>query len=470
MGNLAILEKSVVQVNPLIHARKQMNITELRIFLLGLQDIVPHIKDDHFHDVDFRETVISNRQLRELFGADNDGSIANLKKQTRKASQSIIEMDFDDGGFEIDPIYRKVRYVPQKGLVIHFNDEMKPYILEILNQPYTRCKVKAFFTLSSVYAWRILESLLEKQGYLGRGHNEVFVELTMEELRFRLNIPDGAYKGKINNFRSRILDLPIKEINEKTDYFVWYEVQKTGRKVTGFKLWLKLKDGVKLEDAIGGKFLALPAPKPKGEPAVDVLAPMPKNSFEELTMAMEAEGLKKAAINTWLKRDGYEYVKSSFELAVQHANSKLETKYKGEQRTSYIKSCMESNIAAINEQEAKIKEEIEEREKRLEEEKIAKTEAMTKTFKSMGILSAKPQMRGGDPQSAGEILNTANSNEPQFKEMTDTALNFFIDLWTENRGKVSDAVLREMKKYGLDSNSFALKYWREIYKKSGFLI
>ncbi|BAL84800.1 putative replication initiator protein (plasmid) [Selenomonas ruminantium subsp. lactilytica TAM6421] len=241
MNDIEILEKSVIQANPLIRARKEMNVTEMRLFILGLQDIEPHIKDENFHDVDFHETVIPYSQLQNLFGGSWYGNITNLKKQVKNAYNNTIELSYDDGGFGYRHIYRKMDYRPQEGLIIQFDDEMKPYILDILNQSYTKYKVKAFFALSSAYAWRILESLLEKQGYFKKGKKEVYLSLSIEELRFRLNVPDGLYEGKMCNFRSRVLDLPIKEINEKTDYQVWYEPQKTGRKVTGFTFWMKMK-------------------------------------------------------------------------------------------------------------------------------------------------------------------------------------------------------------------------------------
>ena len=242
MGELSILEKDVVQANPLIEARKEMNVSEMRLFVLGLQGVKPHIKDNTVHDVCFHETIIPYSDLTELFGNEYNGNITNLKKQVKKASQCVIELSSENGGFGFASIYRKIKYEPNKGLIIHFNDELKPYILELVNQAYTRYKVKAFFSLSSSYAWRILESLLEYQGFLKKGEKQIFWETDIETLRFRLNVPDGLYAGKMCNFRSRILDLPIKEINEKTDYYVWYDVQKTGRKVTGFKIWLKLKN------------------------------------------------------------------------------------------------------------------------------------------------------------------------------------------------------------------------------------
>ena len=241
MGALSILNRDVIQANPLIHARKEMNLTELRLFALGLQDIVPHITDDVVHDLEFHETLITHNDLVELFGSDNNGRIANLKKQVEKAYDGKIKLSYKDGGFGFRHIYKKIDYIPQKGLVILFDDEIKKYILEILNQAYTKYKVKALFSLQSAYAWRLLESILENQGFFKQGHSKIYKYMSVEEVRFQLNVADGLYEGRMNNFKRKVIDEPIKDINEKTDYNVTCEAIKTGRKTTGFKFWLEVK-------------------------------------------------------------------------------------------------------------------------------------------------------------------------------------------------------------------------------------
>ena len=249
MKDLSVLDKEIIQANPLIRARKRMNLTEMRLFALGLQDIHPHIRDDKFHDVEFHETFISYGDLIALFDDKNNGNIANLKNHIEKAYDAKIELSREDGGFGFRHIYKKIDYIPYKGLVIQFDDEIKPYILEVMNQRYTKYKIKAFFALSSPYAWRLLESLLEMQGYLRQGKQMIYIELSIEEIRFRFNVPDNAYKGRIDNFKRKVIDEPIKKINDATDYFVWYDTLKKGRKIIGYRFWLKMKQTTTNEQA-----------------------------------------------------------------------------------------------------------------------------------------------------------------------------------------------------------------------------
>ena len=241
MNEVSILEKEVVQANPLIEARKHMNLSEMRLFLLGLQGIKPNISTDgNIHDVEFHDIWVSPSQLERLFSGKT-ASITNLKRHIKSAYNGFIELAFDGGGFGLRHIYAKMDYFPQKGLLIKFDDEMKPYILDILNQSYTRYALKHVFPLSSEFGWRIMELLLEYQGYLKKGKPFIYRKFTLSEIRFLLNVPEGLYEGRLDNFRVRVLDTPIREINEKTIYHVWYDAYKEGRKIAGFTFYMERK-------------------------------------------------------------------------------------------------------------------------------------------------------------------------------------------------------------------------------------
>ena len=62
-----------------------------------------------------------------------------------------------------------------------------------------------------------------------------------------MGLDDGEYKA-MNDFKKRVLDLAVNEINEKTDLTVSYTQEKRGRTITGFKFTVRTKD--KPKDAI----------------------------------------------------------------------------------------------------------------------------------------------------------------------------------------------------------------------------
>ena len=65
--------------------------------------------------------------------------------------------------------------------------------------------------------------------------------------RGQMGLNDDEYKD-MSNFKKRVLDLAINEINEKTDLTVSYTQEKRGRTITGFKFTVRTKD--KPKDAI----------------------------------------------------------------------------------------------------------------------------------------------------------------------------------------------------------------------------
>ncbi|NEA10484.1 replication initiation protein, partial [Streptomyces sp. SID10692] len=55
----------------------------------------------------------------------------------------------------------------------------------------------------------------------------------LEKFRGQLGLGVNEYKA-MGDFKKRVLDLAVKQINEKTDVTVSYEQHKSGRSITGF--------------------------------------------------------------------------------------------------------------------------------------------------------------------------------------------------------------------------------------------
>ena len=65
--------------------------------------------------------------------------------------------------------------------------------------------------------------------------------------RGQMGLGDNEY-NRMCDFKRRILDMAVQEINEKTDLTVSYTQEKRGRTITGFKFTVRTKD--KPKDAI----------------------------------------------------------------------------------------------------------------------------------------------------------------------------------------------------------------------------
>ena len=240
------LRKKIYQSNPLIQAKKGMNSLELRLFAIGLQGVNPHLSEkDKFFDKEFKPTYISTADLTKIFGG-NTRYLHDLDKVCEHMFHNdVIHLRYEDGGFCLMHMFSRLEYKPNDGLYIKFDENMRPYLLDLINSGgYTQITVAQIFTLTSPYAWRLVELMLQF-----KGTKKVVIErtITIEDLRFSLNVPNDAYVGRINNFRNKVLDEPIDEINHKTSYFMTYRVIKKGRNVAAFEFLMDTSKVIQAE-------------------------------------------------------------------------------------------------------------------------------------------------------------------------------------------------------------------------------
>ena len=204
--------------------------------MLGLRGLNPHFSErDKYYDKEFPTLFIPTSKLTELFG--NTKYLAELKPACKKLFDTIIELNHANGGFELYHLFRELKYEPGEGLYLQFDELLRPYILDLFQtKGYTRINVEYLFKLSSPYAIRLLELLLQYQNIkLFKELMEIKRKMTVEELRFVLNVPEGTYKDRMDHFRKFVLDDPIKEINTRTPYIVRYQTVKEGRRVVAFE-------------------------------------------------------------------------------------------------------------------------------------------------------------------------------------------------------------------------------------------
>ena len=102
-----------------------------------------------------------------------------------------------------------------------------------LERHFTSYQLEQVKDLTSIYAIRLYELLISWK-------QKKKVELSLVDLRLKLGIEPNEYKA-MNNFKAKVLDLAVSQINEHTDITVKYEQVKQGRTITGFKFSFKQK-------------------------------------------------------------------------------------------------------------------------------------------------------------------------------------------------------------------------------------
>ena len=126
-----------------------------------------------------------------------------------------------------------VTYSEGLGLVqLKFTPETIPLVIG-LSENFTKYEIEQVSKLSSQYALRLYEILAQ---WRAKGK----CMLKLDELRFKFGLLDDEYP-RMDNFKKRVLDYAIAEINEHTDIIASYEQHKQGRVIVGFTFTIKQK-------------------------------------------------------------------------------------------------------------------------------------------------------------------------------------------------------------------------------------
>lgn len=230
-------EKSnlVVKTNWLNTALQTLSQTEIRIIQLAI--------------VDARETntgldtntplVLSASRYAEMFGGTRQAAYDAMKRAEKTLfdrrftfmrtnavkptkSRWLQEVTYQDGEGAIELVFTKA-VVEGISRINGLDNFFTSYLLEQTTK------------LKSVYSVRLYELLIQWK----KAKKTPTFEL--EKFRGQLGIGVNEY-SKMNDFKKRVLDLAVKEINELTDIKVSYEQEKKGRRITGFKFTVRTKD------------------------------------------------------------------------------------------------------------------------------------------------------------------------------------------------------------------------------------
>lgn len=211
----------VTKHNGLIQAGYRLSLNEIRIVLYGISLINPLAKK---FPLSYR---IDIAKFAEMFGIESSKNIYEEIKE-------IVMDKFWEREFTIDISEEKkyrlrwiigVKYADKQGYIkIFFNPELKPFLHQLTGS-FTSYNLEKIAPFQSVYSVRIYEISLMNLNRSGK--DRCLFKLEIKALKEQLDIAD-KYK-KFANFRIRVLDLAMKEINKNSDIQLSYKVVKLGR-------------------------------------------------------------------------------------------------------------------------------------------------------------------------------------------------------------------------------------------------
>lgn len=228
MGNL------IVKSNSFVGASYGLGVTEQRLVLLA---ILKARETDSISEAIGKTLTIHASDYMAHFGVDRATAYESLENAVNGLYESeyrFIEiLPNGERKTHRERFVSGIAYSNGLGQVeLRFTPETVPLVVG-LSENFTKYEIEQVSRLSSQYALRLYEMLTQ---WRAKGK----VSMKLDELRFKFGLLDDEYR-RMHDFKKRVLDMAVNEINKHTDLAVSYEQHKQGRVITGFTFAIKQK-------------------------------------------------------------------------------------------------------------------------------------------------------------------------------------------------------------------------------------
>ncbi|BCZ16310.1 replication initiation protein RepM [Acinetobacter baumannii] len=224
----------VVKDNALINASYNLEVTEQRLILLAIlnaRETGNGITADS-------KLEIHAKDYASRFDISNDGAYKALKNAVLNLFDRQFSFKEQDKKGNVGTVksrwVSRIKYIDDSAtLEITFAPDVVPLITR-LEQHFTSYQLKQVSQLTSKYAIRLYELLIAWRE-VGKTP-----KIELEDFRSKIGVEDTEYTA-MNDFKKRVLEPAIKQINKYTDITATYEQYKKGRVISAFSFSFKQK-------------------------------------------------------------------------------------------------------------------------------------------------------------------------------------------------------------------------------------
>ena len=235
----------VVKDNALINASYNLDLVEQRLILLAIVEARESGKGINAND----PLTVHAESYINHFSVHRNTAYQALKDACKDlfARQFSYQEQRPKGVANITSRWvSQIAYIDNSATVeLIFAPAIIPLVTR-LEEQFTSYELKQVSGLSSAYAIRLYEVLI---AWRSTGKTPI---IELSDFRQKLGVLEGEY-SRFNNFKVRVLDPAIKQINEHTDITVKVEQHKTGRTISGFSFKFKQKQQAKIEKPVDPK-------------------------------------------------------------------------------------------------------------------------------------------------------------------------------------------------------------------------
>ena len=127
-------------------------------------------------------------------------------------------------------------------LTIKISEQLKPYLLN-LEKCFSRYKLEEIIQLKSIYAIRIYEMII---GYMNENNlpyanHAIEISISIDDLRKATDTENKFPRPY--DFRKKVMDIAIREINEKSKYHVEIKDYRNHHSVAGYDFLIESQAG-----------------------------------------------------------------------------------------------------------------------------------------------------------------------------------------------------------------------------------
>lgn len=225
----------VCQANALVCGKQALKLNSAKLIRAAIMQVV---RDDE----ELKPYVITISQLSELLNVPKSNIYRDIESITEDITGHPVYIE--------EKIGKKVRWIKipwvtrceynsDIGVALKLNDELKPFLLG-LQKYYTQYQLETILVMKSVYSIRLYELLYSKITTKTLPRSGTYIELSLETIKECCGCEKKSY-NTFANLRSRVIDIAVKEINEKTSFRLSYKYIKKGKSVIGLIFHINMK-------------------------------------------------------------------------------------------------------------------------------------------------------------------------------------------------------------------------------------
>lgn len=215
----------VVQANNLIGGKQALRLNSAKLIRSAIMQVV---RDDE----ELKPYIITVKELAELLGVSASNVYRDIEEITDDIIKNPVYVKEEIIGKSVKwikiPWVSKCEYNSDIGVAIKLNEELKPFLIN-LKEHYTQYTLQEVLTMKSVYAIRIFEMLQSKIMSRMLPKDGTDIEISVQEIRECCDCED-KYPA-FGNFKDKVIDKAVSEINRVTMFRVDYSYRKKSRTV-----------------------------------------------------------------------------------------------------------------------------------------------------------------------------------------------------------------------------------------------